>query len=121
MSDVLERYERPASRRDPRETLEPLLDDLLRGLDFEKAVVLLYDDEQVALRGSFGLGVADAAAQSLVCPLSQADDPIVAALRGGVPTLVADLAREGISPVVTPPDGSAPARAGWVMRPRASA
>jgi PAS domain S-box-containing protein len=94
VSDVLERYERPASRRDPRETLEPLLDDLLRSLDFDKALVLLYDEQRGSLRGSFGLGIKDAAAQTVECSLSEGTDPIVAALRGGVPTLVADVARD---------------------------
>ena len=78
MSDVLERFERRASRRDPRETLEPLLDELLRGFDFEKALVLLYDEERATLRGAFGLGIKDAEAQSIESPLSDANDPIVA-------------------------------------------
>ena len=94
MSDVLERYERAASRRDPRDALEPLLDDLLRTFDFDKALVLLYDEERAALRGAFGFGIPDAEAQAIECPLADPEDPIVASLRGGMPTLVADPARE---------------------------
>ena len=91
MADVLDRPRRAAlPRRDPRETLEPLLDDLMRTLGFERAVVLLYDDESVALTGSFGIGVSDAIARELVIPLALPDDPIVAALRGGIPQRIRD-------------------------------
>src|SRR5207245_1991385 len=69
-------------------------DDLLRSLEFDKALVLLYDEQRGSLRGSFGLGIKDAAAQTVECSLSEGTDPIVAALRGGVPTLVADVARD---------------------------
>ena len=70
--------------------LEPLLDDLMRTLGFERAVVLLYDEERAALAGSFGIGVPDPVARELVIPLAQSDDPIVVALRGGVPQLIRD-------------------------------
>src|SRR5437867_12552885 len=89
---MLERAERPAapSRRDPRETLELLLDDLMRALSFEKAVVLLYDEERAALVGSFGIGVSDAAARGLVVPISPSDEPIASGLRTRVPQPVRD-------------------------------
>ena len=91
MADVLDRPRRAEPpRRDPRETLEPLLDDLMRTLGFERGVVLLYDEELAALAGSFGVGVPDAIARELVIPLTQTDDPIVAALRGGVPQRIRD-------------------------------
>jgi PAS domain S-box-containing protein len=91
MADVLERKVRSApQRRDPRETLEPLLDDLMRSLGFERGVVLLYDEESAALAGRFGIGVPDAIARELLIPLAHADDPIVAALRGGVPQRIRD-------------------------------
>ena len=92
MADVLERQKRrpAAPPRDPRETLEPLLDELMRTLRFERAVVLLYDDERAALAGSFGTGVSDAIARELLIPLALVDDPIVASLRGGVPQLIRD-------------------------------
>ena len=91
MADVLDRPRRAEPpRRDPRETLEPLLDDLMRTLGFERAVVLLYEDERAALVGSFGIGVPDAISREVVIPLAQTDDPIVAALRGGVPQRIRD-------------------------------
>src|SRR5437660_5713249 len=90
MADVLERQKRrpAAPPRDPRETLEPLLDELMRTLRFERAVVLLYDDERAALAGSFGTGVSDAIARELLIPLALVDDPNVASLRGGGPQLI---------------------------------
>jgi PAS domain S-box-containing protein len=102
MADVLDRPRRSEPpRRDSRETLEPLLDDLMRTLGFERAVVLLYDDERAALAGSFGIGVSDAISREVVIPLAQTDDPIVAALRGGVPQRIHDSTTdERISPAV---------------------
>lgn len=102
MADVLDRPRRAEPpRRDPRETLEPLLDDLMRTLRFERAVVLLYDDERAALAGSFGVGVVDSIAREIVIPLAQTDDPIVSALRGGVPQRIRDATTdERISPAV---------------------
>jgi len=123
---MLERAERPAapSRRDPRETLELLLDDLMRALSFEKAVVLLYDEERAALVGSFGIGVSDAAARGLVVPIARSDDPIASVLRTGVPQPVRDATRDervppdvreallrmGIGPLVATPLRSAAER-----------
>ena len=117
MADVLERAERVAFRRDPRETLEPMLDDLMRGLGYDKALLLLYDDERAALVGSFGIGVKDEDARTLALPLGSADDPIVAVLRGGHPQRLRDattderlaestrqvLAKVGMGPLVAAP------------------
>jgi PAS domain S-box-containing protein len=143
MADVLDRPRRPVPpRRDPREMLEPLLDDLMRTLGFERSVVLLYDEERAALAGTFGVGVADAMARELVIPLTQIDDPIVAALRGGVPQRIPDaasdmriaaatrevLGRAKLGPIVAAPlrstseralaggDGRALATPGWEHR-----
>src|SRR5881296_1276038 len=92
MADVLDRKRRrqTAPLRDPRETLEPLLDELMRSHGFERAVVLLYDEERAALAGSFGIGVPDEIARELVIALAQAGDPIVVALRGGLPQRIPD-------------------------------
>ncbi len=92
MADVLDRPERPVAwgRRQPRETLELLLDELMRALSFEKALVLLYDDERAALVGSFGIGVSDAAVRELVVPIARDDDPIASVLRAGVPQRLRD-------------------------------
>src|SRR2546422_7297522 len=119
MADVLERRKRrPAlPLRDPRETLEPLLDEIMRSLGFERAVVLLYDEERAALAGSFGIGVADTIARELVIPLASPGDPIVVALRGGLPQRIPDaasdlritaparetLGRAGLGPIVAAP------------------
>src|SRR3982074_2362426 len=117
MADVLERALRRAPPRDPRETLEPLLDELMRSLGFERAVVLLYDAERAALAGSFGIGVSDEIARELVIQLAQPDDPIAVALRGGLPQRISDsttdarisasvreiLARAKLGPIVAAP------------------
>jgi signal transduction histidine kinase len=142
MADVLDRPRRPTPpRRDPRETLEPLLDDLMRTLRFERALVLLFDEERAALAGSFGIGVSDPITREIVIPLSPADDPIVGALRGGVPQLIRDattderispavretLARAKVGPIVAAPlrsttersqseDGRGTATSGWEHR-----
>ncbi len=126
MADVLERARRrsAAPTRDARETLEPLLDELMRSLGFERAAVLLYDADRAALAGSFGVGVPDAIARELVLPLADPDDPIVAALRGGVPQRIRDattderilaavreiLGRAKLGPIVAAPLQSTPER-----------
>jgi PAS domain S-box-containing protein len=144
MADLLERPPRrsAAPPRDPRETLEPLLDELMRTLAFERAVVLLFDEDRAALAGSFGLGVPDSIARELVLPLANPDDPIVGALRLGVPQRIGDartderifsgvreiLRRANLGPIVASPlrstserallgkDGTATATPGWEHR-----
>jgi len=100
MADVLERAgRRSAPRSELRETLEPLLDELMRSLGFERAAVLLYDEDRAALAGSFGIGVPDPIARELVIPLALSDDPVVAVLRGGLPERIRDATTdERISP-----------------------
>ena len=126
MADVLERARRRSATppRDARETLEPLLDELMRSLGFERAAVLLYDADRAALAGSFGVGVPDAIARELVLPVANPDDPIVAALRGGVPERIRDattderifsgvreiLGRAKLGPIVVAPLQSTPER-----------
>src|SRR5256885_1460792 len=144
MADLLERPPRrsAAPPRDPRETLEPLLDELMRSLAFERAVVLLYDDDRASLAGSFGVGVPDSIARELVLPLANPDDPIVGALRLGVPQRIIDsatderifsgvreiLKRANLGPIVASPlrstserallgkDGTITATPGWEHR-----
>ena len=144
MADLLERPPRRSAPppRDPRETLEPLLDELMRTLAFERAVVLLYDDDRASLVGSFGVGVPDAIARELVLPLANPDDPIVGALRLGVPQRIIDsatderifsgvreiLKRANLGPIVASPlrstserallgkDGTITATPGWEHR-----
>ena len=78
--------------RDARETLEPMLDDLARGLGYDRAIVLEHHSESATLRGAFGLNVRDDVARAIFVPLSRSDDPLVVALRTGAPQLVEDVA-----------------------------
>src|SRR4051812_29693041 len=78
--------------RDARETLEPMLDDLARGLAYDRAVVLEHDPGSGSLRGAFGLNVRDEVARAIFVPLARSDDPLVVALRTGAPQLVEDVA-----------------------------
>jgi nitrogen-specific signal transduction histidine kinase len=82
------------SAENGRETLEPMLDDLARGLGYERAVLLTQDTQSSTLRGVFGLNVSDDLARALSVPLSRTDDPLVVALRTGAPQLVADVAAD---------------------------
>src|SRR2546428_4264882 len=85
MRDVIERQN---AARDARETLEPMLDDLARALGYQRAVVLGHDTRAGTLHGLFGLNVRDDLARSFSVPLTRAQDPIVMALRTGVPQRV---------------------------------
>src|SRR5438552_1525590 len=100
MADVLERAgRRSAPRSELRETLEPLLDELMRSLGFERAAVLLYDEDRAAPPGRYGIRVPAPIARELVIPLALSDDPVVAMLRGGLPERTRDATTdERISP-----------------------
>jgi len=87
MRDVVEHQE-PTTGRDPRETLEPMLDDLVRGLGYDKAVVLVYDEPSASLRGLFGWNVTDDQARRLIIGVAGSDNPLVVALRTGAPQRV---------------------------------
>src|SRR5712692_6120760 len=91
MRDLVEPQRESASGRDPRETLEPMLDDLVRGLGYDKAVVLVYDEASASLRGLFGWNVTDDQARRLRVGVAGSDNPLVVALRTGAPQRV-DLA-----------------------------
>ena len=91
MREVAERTE---IAQDARETLEPMLDDLARGLGYDRALVLVHDVESGALRGLFGLNVRDEQARMISVPLSQSQSPIVTALRSDVPQRVDDVATD---------------------------
>ncbi|MBV8719362.1 MAG: GAF domain-containing protein, partial [Chloroflexi bacterium] len=75
---------------DPRETLLPMLEGLSRALGYRRAAVALYDPARAALRGTVGLNVPDALAESIEIPLDEAENPMVMALREGVPLRVDD-------------------------------
>ena len=76
---------------DPRETLIPMLEGLSRALGYARGVVALYDPAGAALRGIVGLNVPEPIAQSLEVPLAQVDNPLIIALREGVPPRVDDV------------------------------
>src|SRR6266511_719365 len=88
MRDLVEPHRESASGRDPRETLEPMLDDLVRGLGYDKAVVLVYDEPSASLRGLFGWNVTDDQARRLAIGVAGSDNPLVVALRTGAPQRV---------------------------------
>jgi PAS domain S-box-containing protein len=88
MRDLVEPHRESASGRDPRETLEPMLDDLVRGLGYDKAVVLVYDEASASLRGLFGWNVTDDQARRLAVGVAGSDNPLVVALRTGAPQRV---------------------------------
>src|SRR5256885_2986968 len=92
MGEVMERQD--AIARDARETLEPMLDDLARALGYQRAVVLGHDPRAGTLHGLFGLNIRDDLARSLVVPLTRSHDPIVIALRTGVPQRVNDVSED---------------------------
>jgi PAS domain S-box-containing protein len=88
LRDVVERRPQATTGRDPRETLEPMLDDLVRGLGYDKAVVLVYDEPSASLRGIFGWNVTDDQARRLAIGVAGSDNPLVVALRTGAPQRV---------------------------------
>jgi PAS domain S-box-containing protein len=92
MREVAER--RDAIEQDARETLEPMLDDLARGLGYDRALVLVHDVAAASLRGLFGLNVRDDQARALSIPLTRAHHPIVTALRSDIPQRVDDVATD---------------------------
>jgi PAS domain S-box-containing protein len=96
MRDLAEQQRETASGRDPRETLEPMLDDIVRGLGYDKAVVLVYDEAVASLRGLFGWNVTDDQARQLVIGVAGSEDPLVVALRTGAPQRVDPI--DGASP-----------------------
>ena len=85
---MVEHQTEPTTGRDPRETLEPMLDDLVRGLGYDKAVVLVYDEPTASLRGLFGWNVTDDQARRLTIGVAGSDNPLVVALRTGAPQRV---------------------------------
>src|SRR5205809_639144 len=69
MRDVMERREQAAP--DARETLEPMLDDLARGLGYDRALVLAPEADRQSLRGLFGLNIRDEIVRSMSVPLAR--------------------------------------------------
>ena len=91
MREVADRKE---TAQDARETLEPMLDDLARGLGYDRALVLVHDVDSATMRGLFGLNVRDDQARAVRVPISESHSPIVAALRSDVPQRVDDVSTD---------------------------
>src|SRR5262245_25894556 len=94
MTDLLQLYEQAAHQNEPRDlrqTLGPMLDGLSRSLGYKRAVVALYDPARRVLRGSVGLNVAEALAESLEVSLTAESNPLVEAFLRDAPVRVDDV------------------------------
>jgi signal transduction histidine kinase len=92
VSSLLDLYRQAPARPDPadlRAALVPMLDGLSRALGYTRALVALYDPVRDALRGSVGLNVPEALAESLEVPLAMEGHPLVRAIVEGTPQRVA--------------------------------
>ncbi len=97
-SDLLHLYEHAPAQREPadlRHSLVPMLDGLSRALGYQRALVALYDQERGTLRGTIGLNVPEAIAESLEVSLAARESPLVATLLDGMPQRVDDIYRDG--------------------------
>jgi len=74
--------------------LAPLLDEMARAFGSDRALIALVDADRRILRGSFGLNVPASLAGALEVPLSALGDPLVAALRTGLPQHIASAAAD---------------------------
>ena len=68
-----------------------MLESLSRALGYGRGVVALYDPARAALRGTVGLNIPETLAESLEVPLGEADNPLVIAVREGMPLRVDDV------------------------------
>src|SRR5215216_2887437 len=94
MTDLVQLYEQAAHQSEPRDlrqTLGPMLDGLSRSLGYKRALVALYDPARRVLRGSVGLNVAEALAESLEVSLTDATHPLVEAFLRDAPVRVDDV------------------------------
>jgi GAF domain-containing protein len=71
-----------------------LLEGLSRALGYRRAVVVLYDPSRGSLRGTVALNVPDPIAEALDVPITDTTNPLVVALREGVPQRVDDVRNE---------------------------
>jgi nitrogen-specific signal transduction histidine kinase len=74
--------------------LTPILEGMSRALGYRRALVALYDPARGALHGTVGLNVPDALVESIEIPLDETENPIVIALREGVPLRVEDTRKQ---------------------------
>ena len=88
MSSLLELLEQSPARRGSAAvpaTLVPVLEDMARSFDSDRALVALVEPERRLLRGAFGLNLPVTLVQTLEVPLAERGDPLVTALRTGLP------------------------------------
>lgn len=88
MSELLELIQQEPARRGGAAvpaSLEPVLEDMARSFGSERALVALADRDRGVLRGTFGRNVPAGLVEALVVPLSERTDPLVTALRTGLP------------------------------------
>lgn len=97
MSDLLELIHQPADRRATAlpGALAPLLDEMARAFGSDRALLALVDADRRILRGSFGINVPTSLAGALEVPLTERGDPLVTALRTGLPQHIVSAAGDG--------------------------
>src|SRR2546423_15698818 len=76
---------------DPEAAMVPVLDGLARAFGYERSLVALSDEQARVIRGRFGRGIADEIAEAFVVPLTNLQDPTVAAFHTGAPQRVDDV------------------------------
>ena len=79
---------------DPEAALVAVLDGLARAFGYERSLVALSDERANVIRGRFGRGITDQIAEAFSVPLANLQDPMVVALRSGVPQRVDDVASD---------------------------
>ncbi|HET8567850.1 MAG TPA: ATP-binding protein [Candidatus Limnocylindria bacterium] len=89
MSDLLELLERvPGRGPEAPPEFGAMLDDISRAFGAERTLIALYDPERRSLRGTVGRNVPADLVEALQVPLTERDDPLVSALRSGIPQRV---------------------------------
>src|SRR5687768_5780703 len=97
MSSLLELLERSPARRGSAEmpaALAPVLEDMARSFGSDRALVALIEGERKVLRGAFGLNLPPSLVHALEVPLADRGDPLVTALRTGLPQHIVSAAAD---------------------------
>ncbi|HEX4744450.1 MAG TPA: ATP-binding protein [Candidatus Limnocylindria bacterium] len=97
MSSLLELLEQSPARRGSAAvpaTLVPVLEDMARSFGSDRALVALVEPERRLLRGAFGLNLPATLVQTLEVPLAERGDPLVTALRTGLPQHIVSAAAD---------------------------
>ena len=97
MSGILELIEQSPVRRGSAvvpASLGPVLEDMARSFGSDRALVALVDSERKLLRGAFGLNLPASLVQTLEVPLAERGDPLITALRTGLPQHIVSAAAD---------------------------